>query len=164
MAATIHCDPKKVWRWGNVVAPVLICAVVAGALSVSAPVKDAVTAVAACGTLMLALAYGPCVYWISVTATRRYELDEVSLRVWSRGRLVKEIRREAITGFSMRGYVSAGTIFLVPSRWLSWPKGVVSTRGPDGRQKTVLLPEVVLWGHAALRDAQERFRRELHSV
>lgn len=159
----IQSEPPKAWRWGNIIFPAFLCAVFIGAFGTPGTTKGTVIALLIGLPLALLLSYGPCFYWSAFTATRRYELDETSLRVWSRGKLVKEIPIDSIVSIRMRNYVSGLSIYASPSKWLTWPSAVVKVRTPEGVWQTILLPEIILWGRAAMRDAEEQLRGALEA-
>jgi hypothetical protein len=160
--AVVESEKGKAWRWGHVVFPGFLAAVVIGTFGTSGSLRDDLLTLSICLPVAIGLAYGPCIYWIAVTATRRYELDETSLRVWSRGRIVKVIPTADITGFSIRNYTSTGRVLVRPASWLTWPSGVVSVKSAGGRSRTVYLPEIILWGSEAVRTAQRSFRETLN--
>lgn len=163
MQVVIRSQPRKAWRWGNTIFPVFLAAVFIGAFGTPGSTKDAVFALSIGLPLAVVLSYGPCVYWAAVTATRRYELDRTSLRVWSRGRVVKEVPAESIVSLRMRNYVSGFSIFASPSKWLTWPSAVVKVRRSEGIWQTILLPEIILWGRDAMRLAEDQLREVLEA-
>jgi len=164
-STTVRSDVSKVWRWGNVLAPVFVAAGSIGILGTSLPAgEDAnhiyVLSFLGCIPLALIGAYLPCIFWRILTATRIYEVDGRSLRVWTRGKIVKEIPRSEIVHFRMRGRVSTWSFIFSPSTWLTWPRGLVTVHGANGERRTIRLPELILWGDA-VRDAQEVISRAL---
>ena len=163
MRVAIRSQPRKAWRWGNIIFPAFLAAVLIGTFGTPGSTEDAVFALSIGFPLAVVLSYGPCVYWAAVTATRRYELDETSLRVWSRGKLVREISSDSIVSIRMRSYVSGFSIFASPSKWLTWPSAVVKVRTPEGVWKTILLPEIILWGRGAMRAAEDQLREALEA-
>jgi hypothetical protein len=61
----------------------------------------------------------------------------------------------------MRNYVSGFSVYASPSKWLTWPSAVVKVRTAEGVWQTILLPEIILWGKGAMRDAEEQLRGAL---
>jgi hypothetical protein len=147
---TVASDRRKVWRWGNVLAPVFVVAVSVGILgSEAAPSASAgaylmAFSIGICGALLCA--YLPCIYWYFFTASHAYKITADKLQVWSRGKIIKELELSEIVRFRIRGRVSGWTFILTPSTWLSWPRGHVTIRTGAGDLETVRLPEMILWG------------------
>ena len=160
-------DRSKVWRWGNVLAPVFVGAVSIGILGAApdGPPSAQIYAIAFGIGIPLALigAYAPCLFWRFVTATRRYELDKKGLRVWSRGRILIEIPLSRVVHFKMRGRVSAWSFIFSPSTWLTWPRGMVTVSDDLGNCRIIRLPELILWGDA-VREVEEKISSALKEV
>ena len=163
-SAVVASDRTKVWRWGNTLAPFFVIMVCIGVFGSNTPEgsngqKLDVITLLICVPLALLGAYLPCIFWRLVTASRAYEVTGRSLRVWSRGKVIKEIPRDEIIRFRMRGRVNGWSYIFSPSTWLTWPRGFVTVKTVQG-PKTIRLPELILWGDA-VREAEMLVARSL---
>lgn len=161
----VEADPSMRWKylavWTLLGLPLLplmlLCGVAAEALTIAEfwPILAISFGVWVLWSLLF------CIGWTFTSAVTSYQCDGSQLVAVRRGRIVRSINCDQIATLSFVDKMDLRSIIFDVAPPPEWPSVRIELKGPA--RSIVILPEIMIWGRAAIRSAERELTASVRS-